>query len=138
MTSLVGRRILLVEDEAMVAMLIESILIGENCIVIGPYATLAEAVAAARNENPDAALLDVNLGGDWIFPAIEILEERGIPFLLLTGYGKQVLPENRHWPVCAKPFRIPALLQALRNTMDRGKTGVPPPSSKPQDDGAQP
>jgi DNA-binding response OmpR family regulator len=110
-----GRRILLVEDELLVAMLLESILEDENCTTVGPYSDLGSALDAAHRETVDAALLDVNLAGKMVFPVAEVLASRGIPFLLLSGYGTKALPPERsHWPVCGKPFQAEELLTMLR------------------------
>jgi DNA-binding response OmpR family regulator len=114
-TGLAGRRILLVEDEALVAMLLETVLEDENCIMVGPYSDLVSAQEAARREVVDAAVLDVNLAGQMVFPVAEVLAERGVPFVLLSGYGTRALPENRpDWPVCNKPFKTEELVSMLR------------------------
>lgn len=111
---LAGRRLLLVEDEPLVGMLIEELLMDEGCTVVGPCATLAEAMVAARDESFDVALLDVNLRGEKIYPVAEIVEARGIPFLLLTGYGPDAIPNDRpHWHACRKPFEVDVLLRLL-------------------------
>jgi DNA-binding NtrC family response regulator len=113
-TALVGRRILLVEDELLVAMLLESILEEHNCTTVGPYADLSSALAAAQREAVDAAVLDINLAGQMVFPVAEALAERGVPFLLLSGYGAMALPPDRgHWPVCNKPFKTDELISLL-------------------------
>jgi DNA-binding NtrC family response regulator len=113
-TALVGRRILVVEDELLVAMLLESILEEHNCITVGPYADLSSAVAAAQREVVDAAVLDINLAGQMVFPVAEALAGRGVPFLLLSGYGAMALPpDRRHWPVCNKPFKTDELISML-------------------------
>jgi DNA-binding NtrC family response regulator len=113
-TGLAGRRILLVEDEVMVAMLLETILEDEKCTTVGPFGDLPSALAAARSEIVDGAVLDVNLAGERVFPVAEVLAERGIPFLLLSGYGAMALPQDRqHWPVCDKPFKSDELLAVL-------------------------
>ena len=113
-----GRRVLVVEDEALVAMLIETALEGENCIIRGPYARPWEALDAAHSTDADAALLDVNLAGEHVFPVAEVLERRGIPFLLLSGYGDLALPpEKQHWPICGKPFKMDELVAALEKLL---------------------
>jgi DNA-binding response OmpR family regulator len=120
-TGLAGRRILLVEDEVLVSMLLESILEDENCITVGPYSDLPSALEAAHREMVDAAVLDVNLAGQMVFPVAEVLAKRGVPFLLLSGYGMRALPEDRrHWPVCDKPFKTEELLSMLRGVVAAG------------------
>lgn len=106
-----GRRILVVEDESMIWMLIEDGLSEEGCQVVGPAARLDDALRAAASETLDAALLDVNLGGQPAYPVADILAERGIPFAFLTGYGEAGLNEAyRHRPVLKKPFTLNKLV----------------------------
>ena len=117
-TELAGRRILLVEDEPLVALLLESIFEDEGCVTIGPYGDLKSALEAAQNAKVDAAVLDVNLAGKAVFPVADVLRKRGVPVVLLSGYGKTQLPDDRrHWPVCGKPFRTEELLSILRGAI---------------------
>ena len=119
--ALTGRRVMIVEDELLIAMLIESMLDDENCTVVGPYAAFDVALAAAGREALDAAVLDINLGGQMVFPVGDALEERGIPFLLMSGYGDLTLPSNRrHWPVCVKPVRNDELISTLTRLVTNG------------------
>ena len=112
--ALEGCRVLVVEDELAIAMLLESALEDEGCVIVGPYGCLRDALAAARNETLDLAVLDINLAGEMVFPVAEVLAERGVPFLILSGYGETALPPNRrHWPVCGKPFKLEQLVSAL-------------------------
>jgi DNA-binding response OmpR family regulator len=112
--ALEGCRVLVVEDELAIAMLLESALEDERCVVVGPYSCLRDALVAARNETLDLALLDINLEGEMVFPVAEVLAQRGVPFLILSGYGETALPPNRrHWPVCSKPFKLEQLMSAL-------------------------
>ena len=112
--NLAGRRVLVVEDDAMVASLLETTLEEAQCSIVGPIADLAGALAAAADTALDIAVLDINLDGDMVFPVAELLEARGVPFLLLTGYGDTGLPADKpDWPVCGKPFRLDDLVAAL-------------------------
>ncbi len=112
--ALQGRRILLVEDEVLIAMALETSLEDHGCHVVGPYGRLAEALHAAEHERLDAALMDVNLVGERVFPAAEMLSRRSVPFLLLSGYGDRALPEERrHWAVMSKPFEVDRVLATL-------------------------
>jgi CheY-like chemotaxis protein len=88
MSGLAGRRVLVVEDEPIVGMLLEDMLLDLGVEVVGPAATLAEALALAEREDLAAALLDVNLGGERSYPVADALARRGVPFLFLTGYGE--------------------------------------------------
>jgi CheY-like chemotaxis protein len=79
-------RVLLVEDEALVAMMIQESLVEFGFQVIGPISTASGALAAAREKHFDAAVLDINLGDGLVYTVAEILEKRGVPFVFVTGY----------------------------------------------------
>ena len=115
-----GRRVLLVEDEAMIAMLVEDMLeeLGHELITVA--ARLEDAVAAAGNETIDLAILDLNLGGVLTYPAADALAERGIPFIFATGYGSGGLKEAyAARPTLQKPFNTDALGQAIDQALGR-------------------
>jgi CheY-like chemotaxis protein len=113
-TELGGLRVLVVEDEMMVSMLIEDMLTDLGCTVVGPAARLDEAFDLARAADIDCAVLDVNLGGQPIFPLADLLRERGLPFAFATGYGDAGLREVDHGaPVLQKPFREGDLARVL-------------------------
>ena len=98
-------RVMVVEDELLIAMLIEDTLTDAGYEVVGPFSNLTDALRAARETVMDVALLDVNLRGERVYPVAEILESRRIPFLLLSGYGADAIPASRtHWTACSKPF----------------------------------
>lgn len=86
---LMRRRVLLVEDEALVAMDLQRTLEAVGALVIGPIATLPKAEAASQTETLDAAVLDIDLRGRDVFPAADRLADRGIPFLFHTGHGRR-------------------------------------------------
>lgn len=105
MTSFTGLRVLLVEDEGAIAMLIEEMLEDLGCTVVASVAQLAKALQVANVVDVDLAILDVNLAGERVFPAARILRARNIPFLFSTGYGVSGLPaEFADCPVLHKPF----------------------------------
>ncbi len=105
MTKLAGRRILIVEDEALVAMLVEDALLDAGAEVIGPVATVAEAMALLETATLDAAVLDLNLAGETSTPVADALATRGVPFVVATGYGAEGLPPGHSAvPVLAKPY----------------------------------
>lgn len=110
-----GRRVLIVEDESLVAMLLETILADLGCDVVGPESNIEDGLNVASGTAPlDAALLDVNVAGREIFPVAEALKARGVPFVFSTGYGEAGLPE--HWrgnPTVQKPFTEGAIRDAL-------------------------
>ena len=113
-----GVRVLVVEDEYLVAILIEEILESAGCIVMGPIPRLREALDAAHHDDCDAAVLDVNLAGERINPVADALSERNVPFLFVTGYGASALPsEYAERPLLHKPFRMAELLGALSRVL---------------------
>lgn len=115
MTSdLAGLRVLVVEDEMMVSMLIEDMLDDLGCKVVGPASRLDEAMALAGEAELDCAVLDVNLGGQSIFPLADFLRAKGAPFAFATGYGDAGLREvDKGSPVLQKPFRETDLARVL-------------------------
>jgi CheY-like chemotaxis protein len=109
-----GLKVLVVEDEMMVSMLIEDMLSELGCEVVGPASRLDEAMALAKEAEIDCAVLDVNLGGQPIFPLADLLRERGAPFAFATGYGDAGLRDvDRGSPVLQKPFREGDLARVL-------------------------
>jgi CheY-like chemotaxis protein len=111
---LAGLRVLVVEDEMMVSMLIEDMLTDLGCTVVGPAARLDEAIDLAMASDLDCAVLDVNLGGQPIFPLADLLRERGKPFAFATGYGDAGIREvDKGTPVLQKPFREGDLARVL-------------------------
>lgn len=121
-----GRRILVVEDEALVAMLVEDALVDAGCVVLGPVATVSDAVALLESETaPDAAVLDLNLAGETSVPVADVLAARGVPFVVATGYGAAGLPpEHKDAPVLAKPYD-PAELTATLARLCAGRGAAP-------------
>jgi len=119
---LVGRRILVVEDEMMIAMLVEDMLAELGCSVVGPAHALEAALTLARTEQGlDAALLDVNLGGQPVFAVADALREKGVPAIFSTGYGDAGLREvDRGAQVLQKPFRAGDLAAALNAALGVG------------------
>ncbi|HEX3574905.1 MAG TPA: response regulator [Rhodopila sp.] len=115
---LAGKRVLIVEDESLVAMLIEGLLEDCGCRIVGPCGTVEQALEAARTEAFDLAVLDVNLRGKKVYPVAEVLAERHIPFLFLSGYGEEAIPPGRTtWKVCAKPFKGNELMDMLSSAL---------------------
>lgn len=117
--ALTDRRVLVVEDESLVAMLLETILEDMGCTIVGPVATVEEGLAAVAGEDSlDAALLDVNVAGREVFPIAEALKARGVPFVFSTGYGEGGLPDAwRGQPTVQKPFTESAIRDALMKAM---------------------
>ncbi len=85
------RRVLLVEDETLIAMMMEGLLRDLDLEVVGPFGTVSDALEAVRHEAIDAALLDVNLGGEMAYPIARLLEAKKVPFVFMTGYGSETI-----------------------------------------------
>jgi CheY-like chemotaxis protein len=111
---LTGLRVLIVEDETLVAMMVEDYLNDLGCCVTGAAARLDDALCKAQTLPIDLAVLDVNLGGQLSYPVAEVLRSRGVPFVFATGYSTAALPESlRGVPVVTKPFLRQHLAKAL-------------------------
>ena len=125
-------RVLVVEDEFFVALSVEDVLQELGCNVVGPVATLADALRAAQGEPLGCAVLDINLAGEKVYPAADELLARGIPFVFATGYAAADLPERfRGCPRVQKPFRPGALKQAILDVLPGSSTlphSMEPPS----------
>jgi CheY-like chemotaxis protein len=109
-----GYRVLLVEDEAMIAMLVEDMLedLGHDLAAVATC--LEEALALTRSEVFDLAILDLNLGGVLTYPVADMLQEKGVPFIFATGYGSDGLKEAySDLPTLQKPFNQEALGHAI-------------------------
>ncbi|MBP1806568.1 response regulator [Rubellimicrobium aerolatum] len=113
-----GKRILVVEDEMIIAMLIEDILTDMGATVVGPAARVARAMDLLGTEDVDAALLDVNLAGETTTAVAEELRRRGIPFAFATGYGVSGLPAGfSGQPFLQKPFQERDLSQVMAQVL---------------------
>ncbi len=111
-----GRRILIAEDEMIVALFLEDVLTELGYEVAGVVSRIDEAMARADDGTYDVAILDVHLNGKDVFPFADRLTESGIPFVFATGYGEQGLPERyRAMPTLQKPFRP----EDLADTIER-------------------
>jgi CheY-like chemotaxis protein len=117
-----ARRVLIVEDEAMIAGLIESILRKGGWSVVGPVATLERALETIERERLDAALLDVRINGRDVYAVADVLMRRRIPFVFVSGFTrKQVPPGYRDCAYIAKPFTPDAILALLEEVVGRGR-----------------
>jgi|SRR5579883_2823737 CheY-like chemotaxis protein len=113
-----GLGVLIVEDEAMVAMLIEDLLQELGCRPVEIASRVETALAYLGAMRFDIAILDVNLKGEMSFPVADALEGRGLPFVFATGYGPEVIPEKyRAHPVVQKPVMKHELKKALIEVM---------------------
>ena len=122
-----GLKILVVEDESIVSFLLEDMLTDIGCEVLGHAAALGEAFTLFDKLRPQAAVLDVNLRGEMVYPFAEKLERDRVPFLFATGYGVAGMPERwQRWPVIQKPFQLKTLVGAL----DRALSGQHPANGR--------
>jgi CheY-like chemotaxis protein len=129
---LIGLKVMVVEDEALVAMVLEETLAEFGCVVTGSAATVGEALSQLEETaSLDAAILDVNLGGEKVFPVADALLSRGVPFMFCTGYGPADLafryPQSR---LLNKPYE-PGTLAATLKGLGRGHG----PGHRPQPGG---
>jgi len=109
---------LIVDDEALIALLVEYALCAMGLATIGPMTRVARALEAVARLNPKGAVLDVNLAGEKVFPVAEQLSARGIPFLFVTGYGEDGLPpEYAGRPVVEKPFSTEEVQAAVKQLL---------------------
>ena len=117
-----GLRVLIVEDEFLLAMSLEDDLASVGCASVGPFSNLASATEAARREEFDLAILDVNLNGEAIFPLADELLSRGKPFVLVTGYGAASLPDRfRALPRLPKPYDLANLVREIGRAVPRAQ-----------------
>jgi two-component SAPR family response regulator len=107
-----GCRALLIEDEMLVAMLIEDALVEAGCKVVGPISRVADALRALDETEIDFAVLDVNLGGETSYPIADALAARKVPFTFITGYASLDSAYAR-FPCLHKPFSSGALEQHI-------------------------
>lgn len=108
------RRLLLVEDEPMIAFALEDMVVELGYTVVGPAFRLSDALELAGREQFEAAVLDVNLNDLQSFPVADLLESRGIPFLFATGYAESGVGWSGKAGVIAKPYSRDQLARALR------------------------
>ncbi len=107
-------RILVVEDEYLIRMMLEDMLADLGYATAAAVGTIAEASALAETGEFDLAILDVNLDGETSYPIADILAKRGLPFVFVTGYGERSLAEPyRDRPALQKPFQAEQLKATL-------------------------
>lgn len=109
------RRILVVEDDYMLAQELRGELEGAGVEVLGPVPSVANALELlGREALPDAAILDVNLKGEMVFPVAQALRQQGVPFVFATGYDAGSLPQAyAEVPCCEKPLNVARCLRVL-------------------------
>ena len=112
-TELSGMRILVVEDEPLLAMACADLLADSGCTVAGPVSSVKQGMQLIEQEAIDGAILDINLRGEMVFPLADALAERAIPFVYVTGYGKLLRACNHGRPVLQKPYSNQKLLKII-------------------------
>lgn len=124
MSDLSGLRILVAEDETILSLMMEDLLLEAGATVIGPAPSVGMAMQLLQSEPVDGAVLDFNLGGEMIVPVADTLTSRGIPFVIVTGYGPgRVSGHYPHATVLNKPID----LTNFAGTVFRSLKGVSPP-----------
>lgn len=119
---LLGRRLLIVEDDPYIALALEETLTEFGLIIAGMARSVTEAARLAREIDVDLALLDVNIGHEKIDPVADALAARGCPFIFTTGCGRAGLPEaHLQRPMVEKPFYVEEILTALRGELTRAE-----------------
>jgi DNA-binding response OmpR family regulator len=115
--SSIGKRVLVVEDEVLVAMMIEDVVAAIGHVVVGPSRDVRQALRLV--DGADCAVLDVNLNGELIYPVADALRRRGTPFIFVTGYGADgIRADYLDAPIIAKPFDEKILARAIRELAD--------------------
>ena len=110
-----GCRVLVVEDETLIALLIEDMLAAMDCEIVGPIGKLETAIQIAQEGKFDIAILDVTIRGGKVYPVAEHLLARGVPFVLASGYGDWALPPSlRDQRRLTKPFTAAELEEQVR------------------------
>jgi CheY-like chemotaxis protein len=116
---LTGKRVLVVEDEALISMLAEEMLAELGCIVHAVAPSIPKALAHAEAGGFDVAILDVNVGRERVFPVAEVLASKGIPFAFASGYGgEEIIEAHRTRPLIGKPYSTDQLQRALTAALD--------------------
>jgi len=124
MTALAGKRVLVIEDEAIIAAMVEDMLTELGAIVVGPAGTIAHGLELALSEAIDGAVLDVNVRSERIDPVADVLRSRDIPFVYATGYGGTAAMIADGAPVIEKPYTLEKLARTMAAAMSRPDGGA--------------
>ena len=114
-------RILVVEDEYLLADDLRTELEDVGATVLGPVGALSEAIAISSSDiDIDGAILDTNLGGEFVFSAAQLLVDRGVPIVFTTGYDASAIPASfRKFPRCEKPISMAQVIATIMNEIHR-------------------
>jgi DNA-binding NtrC family response regulator len=112
--ALEGCRVLVADDEPLIAMNLSEELLAEGAIVIGPTASVEDAMGLLAQEKVEAAVVDIRLGTQLAYPLADALDGQGVRFVFATGCDLDTVPEKyAHVPICQKPYMISAIIEAL-------------------------
>jgi two-component system, response regulator PdtaR len=125
-------KVLVVEDEPLIAMALEDLLTISGFAVVGPASSLKQGMRLIEEQTVDGAILDINLRGEMVFPLADALAARSIPFVYVTGYGKLLGAANHGRPVLQKPYNSEHLLEIVGAWRRRIQ-----PTAAPSDRGPQ-
>jgi|SRR5271157_2711538 len=116
-----GLRILVVEDNALLAMTVDSILRSAGADVAGPVGTLSEAAQLASGETLSGAILDIKLNTEEVWPVARILVDRGVPFVFCSGhFDRDILPDEwSEYPILTKPTRARQIVEGVARVVRR-------------------
>jgi len=113
-------RVLVVEDDALIGLEIANAIHDKGMAVVGPAHSVAEAMALAKRDAVDAAILDIHLGKEHSISVADLLSEQEVPFVFVSGYSpERVPPRHRSHPFISKPYSGPELIDALRSVLAR-------------------
>lgn len=116
-----GLRVLVVEDQAPIALQLEDMLVESACEVVGPASRVGQALRLLSDHTVDAAVLDLNIAGELVYPVADALDARGLPYIFATGYDpSDVAGRYGHRPVLRKPFSRRQFLEAIQKTLQQG------------------
>ncbi len=125
MSLLTGKRILVVEDEALISTMVEDMLTSIGISVIGPATTILSALELVEKEIIDAAVLDVNVRGQTVEPVAERLMAKGVPILFATGYSHVELPPGANTAIIDKPYTLENLIRGLTRALGLAAGNAP-------------
>ncbi|MGD8528044.1 MAG: response regulator [Methyloceanibacter sp.] len=113
-----GLRVLVVEDQAPIALQLEDMLVESECQVVGPASRVGQALRLLGENVVDAAVLDLNVAGELVYPVADALDARGLPYIFATGYDpSDVSGRYGHRNIVQKPFSRRVFLEAFRATV---------------------
>lgn len=116
-----GLRILVVEDQAPIALQVEDMLVESECEVVGPASRVEQALKLLEEQAVDAAVLDLNIAGEMVYPVAEVMDTRGLPYVFATGCDPSDLAgPYKQKPVLQKPFSRRTLLEAMQEIVGQG------------------